>query len=750
MKKFLKIFFSLILILIIAVVAGGYYFIKTFDLNEYKGRIEALVEEHLGRKLTMAGDAKLGISLIPTLEIDDVTLSNPEWAANPAMLSFKNIKIQVSILPLFKKQIVIGKVSLIGPAIFLEKDTDGKVNWDFSNKEKTKVETVATNDEAVIEQKMEAVAENPALALLAGLAVEKVSIEKGNVQFNDKISGKVTNVDINKITLAAASPDDKIDINFDVALDGEPIKGSLNLGSVNTFVAGGDYPVNLAVNAFRADLTALGTVANLMEEPSFDFAVTGRNPKGNFGAPETDFKIALKGDVSKVNVGIDFLSVAKNIIKGEMFADVSGKVPYIKANLASDLIDLTSFKETKTAFVMPSLISSAEASQLVPDEAIPYDLMKLLDADIILNVKKLIVQEGMDADNVSLNTSLKDGLLKMQPLSLKFGGGDINIASLVNAANRQVEINAVSKQMLLQNLHKEFVTTDDNNFGVLDGGAVDIKINLTTTGDTYRQLVQRLDGQMVVIIDKTRFRTGKLNFFASEFISNLLKAINMGKLTKPELDLNCGVVRADFKNGKADFPSGIAFDMNQVNLVSSGRINLVNDNVDFSLRPFAGKIKDINIAQALTSFIAIKGTVTEPKITIDNKQALKTAVGVAVNAPVFIGGSMVLGSDEAPCYTALKGTPFEERFPKPTGIKPATQDATNDAVSAVKQQVKDVKKNVKAEINNAKDTAKTLLNSFKAPKESAPAEVQAPEPATIPEPASIPVPETTPELPSEE
>jgi len=43
MKKFFKIIGVLLLVLIAGAVGGGYYFLKTFDLNKYKSYAENLV-----------------------------------------------------------------------------------------------------------------------------------------------------------------------------------------------------------------------------------------------------------------------------------------------------------------------------------------------------------------------------------------------------------------------------------------------------------------------------------------------------------------------------------------------------------------------------------------------------------------------------------------------------------------------------------------------------------------------------------
>mgnify|MGYP000065640786 CR=1 FL=1 len=83
MKKFFKFIGILFLVLIVALVGGGYYFIKNFDLNKYKSYAEDLVYKETGRKLALNGEADLGISLVPTLVLNDVSLSNASWASHP-------------------------------------------------------------------------------------------------------------------------------------------------------------------------------------------------------------------------------------------------------------------------------------------------------------------------------------------------------------------------------------------------------------------------------------------------------------------------------------------------------------------------------------------------------------------------------------------------------------------------------------------------------------------------------------------
>jgi len=112
MKKFFKIIGVLLLVLIAGAVGGGYYFLKTFDLNKYKSYAENLVFKETGRKLAINGDADLGISLIPTLIVNDVELANPSWAKQPQMVKIKQLELKFALLPLLRKVGVVSTVSL--------------------------------------------------------------------------------------------------------------------------------------------------------------------------------------------------------------------------------------------------------------------------------------------------------------------------------------------------------------------------------------------------------------------------------------------------------------------------------------------------------------------------------------------------------------------------------------------------------------------------------------------------------------
>lgn len=715
MAKFFKYLMWTLLVLIIIIGVGGFIFIKTFDFNKYKGFVTELASKQLGRELSINGDASVGISLIPTIILEDVELANTPWGEAPNMVTLERLEVKFSILPLLKKQIVIDTVSLVKPEIYLEVAADGKQNWIFDMPSNSPVEEEAVKKGIVIEDTQPNKEVNSANAALAGFAAKNVSIEDGLLNFSDKKNKKQIDLKINSVTMSAESMDADLNMAFDLVYNKDVIKGKVNTGSINTLLEGKKpFAVDLSASAYGVNIDVDGTVTNALKEPSFDVTANIKNPAGNFGAPAATLDAHVAGDMKEVVADIKKLDLANSVITGKVTANISGNIPHINAVLNSDKIDVPSItKSQSTAFVMPSIIASAYASELVPDTAIPFDVLKQVNADAVVKVGQLVIADGMVADNVSLTAKLNNGLLNVNPLKLGFGGGDIEGSMQMNAANQSLALKLASKGMTLQKLHKEFMVSNANSFGIKSGGNLDLDINISGSGSTARRLVNSLDGQLIAIVDESVVQTGKLNFLTGNFITQLTKFLPI-KSSNKEMNLNCAVVRADISKGVAKFPRGIAINSSSLSLVSDGTVNLINDKIDLNIKPFSGNMTDINLTQAVASFIKVGGTLTHPSVGIDERSTAKAVIGMAVTGGTsYLGSQLLMEADNSPCYTALKDTKYQDRFPAPTGASAATQNAVGATTQQIKDSVKDIGSNAKEGVRDLQDAAKDILGSFR-------------------------------------
>lgn len=691
-KKTASIVSSIIIILAI----GGYVFVRNFDLNRYKSYIEDIVNRETGRTLKMNGEAKLGISFIPTLVINDVELSNPEWAVNPQMVKLQKLEIKAAILPLLKGRIVIDKLILQQPEIYLETAADGQKSWEFTQMQNNSKAAAAGV------RKEQKVKSGGTMAAAAGLVAKQVELQNGIISYFDAKSGKTTQVLINDINLEIPEQDGPLNLNVDAELDEQKIVAEIEADNLASLLNEGRLNFVAEVKALQVSAALTGAVEDVLESPRY--AVEGNiyNPAGNFGAPETSLEMRVDGDVYSADINIQNLSVATNVITGTASVDWSKSRPQIKADLNMPSFDVNSLKAKAVSSLVPfSLIKEAQALEMVPNDKIPYEYLNMVDA--VLNVKagKLMLADGVNLTDVVLAARLQDGVLDVSKLDFGLGSGEITATAAVNAATQAVKLNLRSSGLKLQDLHAPLATGANGSMQILSGGSLDIMADLQSSGATYRRLSENLDGQVIAIVDKSEIKTGRLEWLASNIFTKILQLLKVDTNKNTNMDVACAVVRADFGKGQATFPSGIVFNGSKLQVVGSGSINLVNDKINFTIAPTLNKLADGNIAQALASFVKLEGTLEKPKVGIDTRSALTTIVGTVASGGAYLGSEILLNGSDSPCYTALAGTTYASRFPKPSGVKAATKDAYQDVNQTAKDAVKGLE-----------DAAKDILGAF--------------------------------------
>lgn len=713
MKKLLKFVFRTIIVLLLIVLIGGFVFIKTFDLNKYKSYVEKIAYEQTGRKLSLAGDAGLKISLVPTVVLNDVTFDNAPWATEPNMIKAKSVEVSVSVMPLLHKEVVIDTVNLIEPEVYLAVNADGAANWEFSKpqagangdltEENTQAEIVAAP--VTVDTENIALPVADATPLLAGFMAKQVKIKDARLVYQDMASDTVTNLQINSLTLQTESMNADLNIVFDVVFNGEEISGTATAGSVNTILQKAEiYPLQASVAAFGAKAEVDGVLTNMLTDLGFNMSAEVLNPSGNFGAPEISLSAEVSGTPKNIVLKINSLNVAGNVISGMADMDLSGDKPNINAVLQSNEIDVQTLMAMPAKTASFALMPVAAAAEYVPDTTLDLSALNSINAKVQADIKSLIVNPNLVLADIHINALLQEGKMLITPLSLNAGGGVVNGAFSIEAANNVFDLSLTGEDVVLQNLWKGLAATDAGTFGIISGGGVTLSVQLNGQGTTLRQMVESLNGRAVAIVGESKIQTGALKYLTGNFVTQLLKTLQIDK-QKKNLELNCAVVRADIGGGKASFPKGVVFNSKQLVVVSDGTVNLKNDKIDFTINPFNGKLADTNVVQAISSMIKIAGTVENPKIAIDDSAVIKNMVGIAAAGPAFLGSQMVLDVDESPCYTALKGTAYQDMFPAPKGVKATGQGVYQGTSEAVSDSV-----------DMLKNTAKDVINLFKRKK----------------------------------
>ena len=130
MKRFVKALALAFAVLLLAMLAAGTWFALTFDPDDYRGRVAALVRETTGRELAIDGDVT--VTLFPQLavEVGAVRLAEREGFGPPPFASVSRADADIRLLPLlFRRDVEVGRFHLEGLAVELRRAADGTTNW---------------------------------------------------------------------------------------------------------------------------------------------------------------------------------------------------------------------------------------------------------------------------------------------------------------------------------------------------------------------------------------------------------------------------------------------------------------------------------------------------------------------------------------------------------------------------------------------------------------------------------------------
>ena len=648
---------------IVAVFVTAYIIASSYDYNKFKPRITELAKQYTGRDLTLGGDIELGLSLFPTLVVNDVAFQNASWGSRPQMAQVKRLEVQIALLPILQGDIHVSRLTVVDPEFLIEIDKSGKSNLEFDVVQKPEPEAV---EDKAVDGKQDF------------LKFKEVQIKGGAVTYKDHQSGKTEAISIENLSLEApefgapAGIDLKFTYNktpFQIAGDFGQLAGILNPEE--------QWPLNLTITALGATVSIAGHITNIMEVEGIDFklAVKGQDI-ANF-QQFTGEPLPVKGPFDVAghltaptleNFKISDISVllGESRISGEIALNQTSPRPQIDAKFHSSKLDLRPFVKQDSSgskTETKSKKSDTKRDKVLPAE--PFDLQALDQVDAAVSFRAdQILTHRIALDKFQLDVSLKNGHLIIKPLTTKIGGGDLagslDLLTKGNHANLTTKITA--KKIDLGEMLKKLEITQD-----LDG-VLDLTINLKGQGKSVAALMAGLNGDVVAILDEAQMPVKYLNLVGADITTSLLKIVNpFGK--KIEIaQINCAVCDFNIKDGLAK-SDVIMIDDPDKTLLSEGTVNLKTEALDFGIhtKPKEGlgtkETGKVSVSlSALTKPFKLGGTLANPSLGISPERAVKT-VGSALLGPGSLASLFISVSSgkENPCAAALKivgeGTP---------------------------------------------------------------------------------------------
>ena len=284
------------------------------------------------------------------------------------------------------------------------------------------------------------------------------------------------------------------------------------------------------------------------------------------------------------------LKIDDTTATGQVGADLAGARPRITADLNANKLDLT-----------PFLGAGAQAPDPEPSlnedwDDTPLDLaaLNLVDATVTVAAEQVVLDQVV-LDDALLNTRLDDGRLSAifrrdeeQPGFKVFQGnwsGDLVLDA--SRATPRLEIEALADSIAAQDMLKALT-----GFQSLSGLG-DVKIDLSSEGNSLKALVSGLDGTFESDLNKGSLQGVNLAKLVRDATS-LTQLISSGGLSiasfrdalspEAETDFSQFIGNLEFTNGVASI-TNLSIDNPVVGITGSGSIDLGARTLDVRLTP---------------------------------------------------------------------------------------------------------------------------------------------------------------------
>ncbi len=295
-----------------------------------------------------------------------------------------------------------------------------------------------------------------------------------------------------------------------------------------------------------------------------------------------------QGSLSNPTLSSAKLALDETTATGSLGADLGGTRPRITADLTMPVLDLSPFLGTENSNTQPN------PDQDWNDDPLALDGLKALNATVNITAGKVILDQ-ITLEDALLKTRLDDGRLSAifrqdedRPGFKVFDGnwsGDLVLDA--SHGTPTLEIEALADSIAAQKM-----------LGALTGfnslkGIGDIHIDLTSSGNSLKALVNGLDGRMEADLSNGAIRGLNLAKLVRDG-ANLTDLLRSGNLSvasfqnafspEAETDFSSLIGGLNFTNGVAQITS-LKLDNPVVAITGTGSIDLGARTIDISLVP---------------------------------------------------------------------------------------------------------------------------------------------------------------------
>jgi AsmA protein len=652
---------------LVVIVIGGLLIIPMFvDVQKYKPEIEKQVSQATGCPFTIGGDLKLSLFPWAGLAFSDLRLGNPPGFREKDLLAIKSFDARVKMMPLLSKDIQVDRFVVEGLKVSLEKNKEGKGNWEAVGKPSSKPAPSAPKEAKKKEPEKGGFGGLP----IKNLVVGEMAVRNGSLLYTDAATGTRKEIKDLVLELKDVSFDRPVQLLLTANLDGSPVQLEGKVGPLGREVGKGAIPLDIAVKAFKeVTLGVKGAISDALDQPKFDLTVdlAPFSPRKLVSAlgqtfpvatadPNALTKVALKAKVKGSSSNVSLSDGAVDLDQSKITFSAAAREftkPDLGMKMTIDQIDVDRYLPPSTE-KKPTGDDGGKAPPPPPEKKkTDYAPLRKLVVDAEIQVGKIKVM-GAHAQDVLMKLKGKDGVFTVDPFGLKAYEGTLATkANLDVRTDRpktgvELEMAGVKVRPLLNDLmKKDFLE-----------GLTKAKMNLKMEGDDPQTIKRTLNGS-----GDLRFTDGAIiGIDLPGMVRNVKAAFGGEKpVQKPKTDFSELEAPFTIKDGVVHTP-GTSMASPLIRVLATGNADLVKETLDMRVEP---KLVDTLKGQEDTKDrsgvmipVLVTGTFSSPSFAPDMKGLVETGVrkgveellkregvskGTAPAAPAEIGKELLKG-----------------------------------------------------------------------------------------------------------
>lgn len=668
MKKLIKLLLISLVTIITLLVAAVVILPFVINPNDYKPQIIEVVKQQTGRDLLIPGEIDLSVFPWLGIRLGQVELSNAPGFGKQPFAKIDAVDVRVQLLPLLKKELKIGRVELDGLVLDLQRNSQGKTNWDDLARDRQKTAPATTEKKSRQE------------IPVAGLAIGGISIRNAQLGWQDKQNNQSMNVKSLNLETGALSanqpvamklstsftgnkPDISGKINFQATMQLNSQQQLYNLSDIElaSQLQGSSLPaekmeLNLSGDAVSFNqqkqtleikglqLASLGLqlyadaqLSQLDKQPRYllnlaSDSFSARTVAGQLGISlpasadknaltRVKFSSKLSGDLNQVAVKPFNLQLDDSSLSGELQV-MNFQQPAIRYNLALDNIDIDRYLAPSNTKALPNK-PVTPATTTTAATTLPLEQLRALNLKGDLNVAKLKAS-GVHSENIQITTNAKNGVIRLYPLKADMYKGNykgdvqLDVRGKTPYISMNESLNNINIGPLLKDLWGEERVE----------GIANLNARLTARGADPVAIRKTLNGNA-----DFRFENG------------IVKGINLGayqraltaKLDGKPVPTESGPNQTEFADikGSVQIADGLARNNDLAATLPYARIqgkgfaHLAKEVVDYTLYSKFTSEADIKSGKSFAQInkpalpVRIKGRLTQPDISVDYESVLK-------------------------------------------------------------------------------------------------------------------------------